>query len=582
MATNHDTPRVIWPKIFGIGLPYSGGEILPAVFKGSAYKWLHHEGGKLAQSLAYAQATGRAPLSEWPSATGFSDIFSVHKRHLPPLLLRDHLILLRDTFPDAYFVHTYRDPADWIAVQFWAQDGDHRSVCAWHAGIEEAVLPDHWLNEHGEYAALCKQVFADHPRYFEFNLTSDPIAKLYEFLDPAYALDPAAPVPALNVPSADIDAVVTYRAGLQQRPFQPPAQMILARKVADFARQTEDGHSKPQVLGTAAITLTKKYEVLDRTGAPVPLVQDNETGPYLLKPDTKGLERGQATLNEMLAHGAQPPLHIDMADARFLGIEGQRRPPRRTVAYNRRSGAKNITLWPLPGYHTLAPTGTPGGFPKDEIPFEDKEDRCVWLGNMTGRMSPVLTPDDRDRRSVYAIRDQALELDEDSPDWANIISDLDCVPRYRVVKTNHDNPDFEIGFVLRSKWRKLKESPAFAGLCVPKQRHSYFHKFRYILSLAGNDTGSNFLFAASSNMLILKEEDGWELFYTDAFKPWVHYVPLAEGAVDIDDKLKWARENPGACSAMARAATDVYDRLANPKTRHAYLTAIADGLNSEL
>ena len=140
-----------------------------------------------------------------------------------------------------------------------------------------------------------------------------------------------------------------------------------------------------------------------------------------------------------------------------------------------------------------------------------------------------------------------------------------------------------------SKWalscvhagKKLAASPAFDGLCHPKQSRTWFQKFRYILSLSGNDTGSNFLSAASSNALILTKEDGWELFYTDAFKPSVHYVPLENGAQDVVEKLTWARANPDKCKAMSDAATGLYDQFASPENRAAILTQIAAQRNAD-
>lgn len=416
----------------------------------------------------------------------------------------------------------------------------------------------------------------------DINLTSEVVDKIQNFLNSTYDLPHLISVPDMTVAPADIDAVVTHVMQSPPADDPRPADMLIARQVAEFCAQTKAGHSKPKVLGSEAVVWTKNRTVTNRTGDTVAIIQHNDTGPYLLKPDSSRLQRAQATLNDLIAHGAKPPLHIDMMDARFLGSDGHRLPPHRTVAFNRRKGAKNITLWPLGGYHNLAPTGTPNGFARDVIPFEDKTDRCIWLGNLTGRMSVVLTPEGRDRRGVYKIRDQAVALPADSPDWADLITDLDCVPRYRVVKTYRDHPDFEVGFVMRSHWKKLEMSPAFAGLCDPMRPQTFFHDFRYILSLAGNDTGSNFIVAASTNALILKEEDGWEQFYTDAFKPWVHYVPLEEAAVDVEEKLKWARANPQACAAMVKAATQVFDALANPTTRTAYLTAIAEGLNEGL
>lgn len=101
-----------------------------------------------------------------------------------------------------------------------------------------------------------------------------------------------------------------------------------------------------------------------------------------------------------------------------------------------------------------------------------------------------------------------------------------------------------------------------------------------MLSLSGNDTGSNFLPAAASNSVILKEEDGWEVFYSAAFRPWEHYIPLSEGAGDVAEKLAWARAHPEESAAMASASRAVFDALTAPENREAYLEAIAQDLNA--
>nr|WP_237422087.1 glycosyl transferase family 90 [Frigidibacter albus] len=105
---------------------------------------------------------------------------------------------------------------------------------------------------------------------------------------------------------------------------------------------------------------------------------------------------------------------------------------------------------------------------------------------------------------------------------------------------------------------------------------AWFHGFRYLLSLSGRDGGSNFLPAAQTQGVVLKEEDGWELFYSGAFHPWEHFIPLAPGAVDLEERLEWARGNPAACQQMSKAARDVCARIANAETRRAWLRMVAE------
>ena len=106
----------------------------------------------------------------------------------------------------------------------------------------------------------------------------------------------------------------------------------------------------------------------------------------------------------------------------------------------------------------------------------------------------------------------------------------------------------------------------------------YFHRFRYQLTLAGYDHGSNFIGAINSQSVLLKEEDGWEVYYLGRFKPWIHYIPVELYCADIQEKLAWARLNPDRCQAMSLAARAEVRRLANPLARRQILERILDGL----
>ena len=86
--------------------------------------------------------------------------------------------------------------------------------------------------------------------------------------------------------------------------------------------------------------------------------------------------------------------------------------------------------------------------------------------------------------------------------------------------------------------------------------------------------------AANSYSVVLKEEDGWALFYTNAFRPWEHYIPLLLGASDIEEKLEWARANPKACQRMSKSARAVCAKLATPANRRLILLSVLAGLNT--
>lgn len=565
--------------MFGIGLPFSGGSLLHQLFDANGYLWRHKMAGKLAQSIAYAQATGTVPLRTWGKAHGFSGLYSLNNRHLPPLTAYGMFRYLHTHFPDAYFIHTSRDPADWVSARFMANDGEHRAIAAWHSGVEDRALPAIWLEAQAKHQAACAGYFADNPRFLDFNVTTDNVDKLCAHVAADYKLELQTELPDYSIPAQTVTTVLSHLEDESDHAkASPSADPAFVARVAAHCRARAGQNGRPEALSKNAIRWVGATPT-DRRGAKVAMTQKNGRGAYLLDAHKDVYERAQSTLNDLIDHGAKPPFWLDMMDARYIGSNGRRPAPERTVAYNRRTGATNLTLWPLPDYHTLAPNGHPSGYPDDTVNFKDKEDHCVWLGNMTGRMLPELAAQGRDIRSVYDIRDEAETLSKRSRKWADIIDDLMAVSRYRLVKTYRDHPDFTVGLVLRARWKALSDTPAFKDVTSDKQPRHWFHRFRYVLSLAGNDTGSNFLSAAASNSVILKEEDGWELFYTSEFKPWIHYIPLELGAQDVEEKLQWARTNQEACAKMATASREVFDAFANPANRAAYLREIAADLN---
>jgi len=113
---------------------------------------------------------------------------------------------------------------------------------------------------------------------------------------------------------------------------------------------------------------------------------------------------------------------------------------------------------------------------------------------------------------------------------------------------------------------------------MPRVGPSTFRRFRYQLCLTGYDHGSNFISAIDSNSVLLAEDDGWQVFYSDRFKPWRHFIPVARHAADIEEKLAWARAHPAECKAMSRAARAEAAHLRDPAARQALMRLILDGL----
>ena len=120
----------------------------------------------------------------------------------------------------------------------------------------------------------------------------------------------------------------------------------------------------------------------------------------------------------------------------------------------------------------------------------------------------------------------------------------------------------------------VRQHPFLRSLCARRRPLNWFFKHKYIISLAGYDTGSNFLLAANSNSVVMKEEDGWQLFYTNEFKPWVHYIPLCLGAQDVDEKLAWAMDNQDRCPEISATAQQICTKFAHKNMRENILRKV--------
>ena len=102
--------------------------------------------------------------------------------------------------------------------------------------------------------------------------------------------------------------------------------------------------------------------------------------------------------------------------------------------------------------------------------------------------------------------------------------------------------------------------------------------YRYQLCLSGFDVGTNFIWAANSNSVVLKEEAGWEVYYSALFRPWEHYIPLEPGCPDLPERLDWARTNPAACRDMTAAARAAVRMLSDRGGQLAMMRAVAETL----
>jgi hypothetical protein len=157
-----------------------------------------------------------------------------------------------------------------------------------------------------------------------------------------------------------------------------------------------------------------------------------------------------------------------------------------------------------------------------DVPWEAKADALVWRGSTTGVWDEAV---DRGRRALAA--------------------------RY----ARHADPGIDVGVCAGGIIQRVAE-PRFRGMYewMVKDRKSVADqlRYRYIVSVEGNDVSSNLKWALYSNATVLMAAPRMESWALEtALVPGVHYVRVKDDYSDLEDRLRWCRENPAKAKRIA-------------------------------
>lgn len=559
------------PLFFHISPDGFGVAGLARLFRRNGHPAVCHDGGRLAEDILFAKASGDEVLRHWPGTVLFAGLYRHTPHWRPPLEAWRQFGWLAGHFPQARFILTTRAPQAWIRDRLTRDGGAVARCHAHHRGCDTGDLPDIWAADWADHLAAVHAFFGDDPRLVRLDLDQetpgDLVARLGSILpDPGsqetwlsqpgvpLITDPGPPTAlsaAENVDAAYVDDVAAFclrgiaRGGGQDGGFSEYfSTWDGAARVADFK-----GHRR-------------RIAVLDdRIAVSAP-------GRHFK------LIRAEAVINDVLRLGRPMPLRIDMEDSRWFGSPQGDPLSSPVVCHNRRTGAQNAVLWPLPDQHSIGLPGCDDAAP-DPIPWEEKLDRIVWRGMISGS---EMTGGVRPGPASHVFLRQLAHAGDDPAARQAAWDRLCKTNRLAFVRKWFAHPDFDLGVVMAWGFRNFARDPLLAPFCTPRRDRAFFHRFRYQLCMTGYDHGSNFVGAIDGQSVLLKEEDGWEVFYSGRFQPWKHYIPLERHCTDIAEKLAWARANSQHCKAMAAAAQAEAAMLRKPATRRAILTRILDGL----
>lgn len=560
------------PLFFHISPDWCGEARLARLFRRNGHAAVCHDDGRLAEDILFARASGGEALRPWPGTVLFSGLYRHAPHWRPPLEAWRQFPWLAEHFPQARFILTLRRPEDWILDRL-TRDGGAAARChAHHRGCDPSDLPELWEADWHVHLAAVDAFFGADRRLIRVDLDRETPRDL------AARLDPLLPMPDAGwqqgwFPQAEETAPAALALLDRQAPEAVDPGYV--EDVALFClRGLRSGTGEDRGASEYFSTWDGGDIVADRRGDRRRIGVLDGTAVSAPGRHFK-LVRAEGVINDALRLGRAMPLRIDMEDSRWFGSPQGHPLAGPTLCHNRRKGARNAVLWPLPDQHGIGLPGFDPDAAPDRVPWEEKLDRVVWRGMISG--SEIRDSVKPGPASHTILRDLA-EAGEDPAKRQAVWDRLCNTSRLAFVRRWWGHPDFDLGVVMAWGYRDFARDPLLAPYCTPRQDRAFFHRFRYQLCLSGYDHGSNFIPAIDGQSVLLAEEDGWEVFYSGRFRPWKHYIPLARYGADVAEKLAWARENPQECKAMAAAAQAEAALLRRPATRRAIMARILDGL----
>ena len=136
------------------------------------------------------------------------------------------------------------------------------------------------------------------------------------------------------------------------------------------------------------------------------------------------------------------------------------------------------------------------------------------------------------------------------------------------------NPRFDLGDTDRR--------PEVAEWITPRMPIPDQLKYRYILSIEGNDVASNLKWILSSNSVAVMPKPEFETWFQEGLlRPGVHYIEIAPDYSDLEEKLAWydghveeAEKIVAAGHAWVRRFADAHrERLVSLRVLERYFTA---------
>lgn len=159
----------------------------------------------------------------------------------------------------------------------------------------------------------------------------------------------------------------------------------------------------------------------------------------------------------------------------------------------------------------------------EDILFEEKINKIIWRGTTTGN--------EKNNNSRFTL----------VKEWFN----------------KNDNIDIGFSFICQNK--ELYKDYVKNTMNIPD-----LLKYKYIISVEGNDKDSGLNWKLNSNSLILMTKPTkFSWLMEDKLIPNFHYILLEDGFADLKEKLDWCNNNQHLCKLVIKNANDFMKQFKN-------------------
>jgi hypothetical protein len=166
--------------------------------------------------------------------------------------------------------------------------------------------------------------------------------------------------------------------------------------------------------------------------------------------------------------------------------------------------------------------------PCQDRPWEEKNDRAVFRGKLTGALGRATNASGSVRCRMLPRCQMVLEHRESK------------LVDARLTATSNKVPDVIDGFNLTAAVLPVTDMLSYKGLIV----------------LEGNDVSSGLKWALLSQSVVLMPRPtftSWAM--EELLEPWIHYIPLLSDFSDVDEKVAWMIQHDAEARRISHRAT---------------------------